>query len=101
MLVRIVTCRMMLRRVIGSNPEVFGGEVSTLEHAGLRMCKGQDVFTRHQFVADRFADAIENGRIGDLPIATGQRINYPLRLRLRREEGCSGEVSVAVRIFGT
>src|SRR5258706_14151172 len=101
MLVRIVAGRVTLRRVIWSDPEVFCSEVSALEHAGFGARKRQNVFTGHKLVTYRLADMIENGRIDHLPKATGQRVDHPLCLGLRWQEGCFSEVSVAVRVFGT
>ena len=58
MLVRIVSGRVTLRRVIRSGPQVFGSEGSTLEHTGLWMCEGQNVFAGYELVGYRLTEAI-------------------------------------------
>src|SRR5438128_1335163 len=101
MLVRIVSCRVTILWVIWRDPEMLRGEFCTLEHTGFWMRKGQDIFPRHQLVSYRLSEAIEDGRIDHLPVASRQRVNHLLRLCFGRQQRRFGEVRITVRVFGT
>src|SRR5947209_13781257 len=82
MLVRIITRRITLLRMVRGYPEMMSGESSPLHNAGARTGKRQNIRVSKQLVANGFPiDGIANVGIDNLPTACGKRVDVSLCLR--------------------
>ena len=101
MLIGIVSCREVLGQVIRGDPEVFAGKPGTLHDTRFRVRERERVLARNELVPHRLAQPVLDGRIDDLPVASRERVDHLLRLRLVGKQRCFRKEGVAVRVLGT
>src|SRR5215472_1205872 len=97
-LVGVVAGREVLIPVIRRDPEVPGGEARAPDGVGLRLVEGQHVVAWLQLVGDRLLDCVQHRGICDLPVASSQRVDDTLRLRLSPQQRRLHDPRIAVRI---
>jgi hypothetical protein len=57
---------------------VSGHETGPPRYRGFRAGERRDILAGQELVADRFAEAVADRRIDDLPEAAGERVDEPL-----------------------
>ncbi len=98
MLIRIVASRVLLRRVVGRDPEVVAGKPSALGHA--RVVGGDQArgASRREFVAYGMTEGVGHVRIHHHPVTIARRVSVALGHGLMGQQGGTRRKGIAVRV---
>src|SRR5262249_36199769 len=99
LLIWIIASGIALLRIVCSHPQVISDEAAALPLWRPFMEEREGIASRHQLVSDWLSEAVERGRIDNLPVARRPWLNAAHSLALRLQRSFTGDPGIAAWIF--